>query len=417
MRKWNEKYHDKFKKHSLINQVWDIRNLSKAWERVKENKGSAGIDHESIQQFECNLSLNLAEIQRLLREDRYCPQPVKRVFILKSNGKLRPLGIPTVRDRVVQQALKNILEPIFEEIFLPQSHGYRPNMNAHQAIRKAEAYLEAGYHWVMDADIEGFFDHVDHELLIDLICEKVSDGRVLTLIESFLESGIMNGENFEESIEGTPQGGVISPLFANIYLNHFDRRMGDYGYLLLRYADDFLIFCKTEWEAENALHKSREILERELKLKLNSEKTRVVHARKKGVEFLGFHFNGRWRRPRKKAKQRLKEEIRRKTRRQQPKNLEMVIKAINPVILGWGRYFAGGTVRKLFEELDGYIRGRLRSFQGKRRTRRVIMYTLPYSELAKMGLVSLSSLLNDSFPVMGQLQTRAAYGKSVRAVR
>jgi group II intron reverse transcriptase/maturase len=246
MKKWNQQYHDKFKRHTLIFQVWDEKNLERAWKQVKVNKGSAGIDDISINEFEQNLSRNLAEIQRLLKEKRYVPKPVKRVFIPKGNGKMRPLGIPTVRDRVVQQALKNVLEPIFEEIFLPQSHGYRPNTDAHAAIKKAEAYLERGYHWVVDADIEGFFDHVDHQILMDLVCEKVSDGRVLSLVESFLKSGIMNEGIFEESTEGTPQGGNLSPLLANIYLNHFDRRMGDYGYLLLRYADDIVIFCKYE---------------------------------------------------------------------------------------------------------------------------------------------------------------------------
>jgi group II intron reverse transcriptase/maturase len=244
MKKWNQQYHDKFKRHTLIFQVWDEKNLERAWKQVKANKGSAGIDDITIEQFEQNLQQNLAEIQRLLKENRYVPKPVKRVFIPKGNGKMRPLGIPTVRDRVVQQALKNVLEPIFEEIFLPQSHGYRPNTNAHAAVRKAEAYLEKGYHWVVDADIEGFFDHVDHQILMDLVCEKVSDGRVLSLVESFLKSGVMNEGVFEESVEGTPQGGNLSPLLANIYLNHFDRRMGDYGYLLLRYADDIVIFCK-----------------------------------------------------------------------------------------------------------------------------------------------------------------------------
>lgn len=180
MKKWNQHYHDKFKRHSLINLVWNEKNLENAWKRVKKNKGSAGIDKISIYEFEQNLTQNLAEIQRLLRENRYTPKPVKRVFIPKENGKTRPLGIPTVRDRVVQQALKNVLEPIYEEIFLPQSHGYRPNTDAHAAVRKAEAYLEAGYHWVVDADIEGFFDHVDHNILMDLVCEKVSDGRVLS---------------------------------------------------------------------------------------------------------------------------------------------------------------------------------------------------------------------------------------------
>ncbi len=416
MKKWNQQYHDKFKAFALIHKVWDQKNLEKAWKSVKANKGSAGNDGITIEQFEQNLPQNLAEIQRLLKEKRYEPSPVLRVLIPKDNGKMRKLGIPTVRDRVVQQALKNVLEPIFEEIFLPQSHGYRPNTNAHAAVRKGEAFLERGYHWVVDADIEGFFDHVDHQIMMDLVCEKIADGRVLSLIESFLKSGIMNDGIFEESIEGTPQGGNLSPLLSNIYLNHFDRRMGDYGYLLLRYADDIVIFCKFESDAEDALKRAREILEGELKLKLSPDKTKVIHARKKGVEFLGFHFNGRWRRPRDKARKRFREEIRQRTRRQQPKNLEMVIKSINPVIRGWGNYFKGGTVKKLFGELDGYIRGRLRSFQAKRRTLKILVFGIHPAEFAKMGLVSLSSMLDDTISCKGIRQTKAAYGKSVRAV-
>ena len=416
MKKWNQQYHDKFKAFALIHKVWDQKNLEKAWKRVKANKGSAGIDRITIEQFEQNLQQNLAEIRRLLKEKRYEPSPVLRVLIPKDNGKVRKLGIPTVRDRVVQQALKNVLEPIFEEIFLPQSHGYRPNTNAHAALRKGEAYLERGYHWTVDADIEGFFDHVDHQILMDLVCEKIADGRVLSLIESFLKSGIMNDGIFEESIEGTPHGGNLSPLLSNIYLNHFDRRMGDYGYLLLRYADDIVIFCKFESDAQDALKRAKEILGGELKLKLSHEKTKIIHARKKGIEFLGFHFNGRWKRPRDKARKRFKEEIRLRTRRQQPKNLEMVIKSINPVIRGWGNYFKCGTVKKSFGELDSYIRGRLRSFKAKKRTQKTILYTLPQSGLKKMGLVSLSSMLDDTISCKGIRQTKAAYVKSVRAV-
>ena len=393
MKKWNEKYHDKFKRHSLSGELWDMQNLERAWKKVRANRGSAGIDRESIGHFGAQLEQNLTEIQRLLKQDRYQPQPVKRIYIPKSDGRKRPLGIPTVRDRVVQQAVKNLLEPIFEEVFLPCSHGYRPGRSAHQAIRKAEAYLEKGYHWVVDADIQGFFDHVDHQILMDLVREKVADGRILDLVESFLKSGVMKEGNFVESREGTPQGGVISPLLANIYLNHFDRRMGEEGYLLIRYADDVLIFCKTECEAEKALQMARQILKQELWLTLNPEKTRTIMARKKGVEFLGFRFNGRWCRPNDEAIEKFRDAIRYRTRRQQPKNVCMVIRSINPLILGWGRYFSIGTVNKLYETLDSWLRARIRCFKSKKRNKSVILYTLPYNTLQEMGLVSLTSLI------------------------
>ena len=234
MKKWNEKYHDKYKRYSLKGQLIELGRLHAAWSKVRSNKGAGGIDGVSIEDFEANLEQNLLEIQRLIKENRYEPQPVRRVYIPKSDGGQRPLGIPTIRDRVVQQVLKDVLEPIFEEIFLPCSHGYRPGMNAHQAIGKAEGYLERGYHWVVDADIKGFFDHVVDQILMDLVREKIADGRVLDLVEAFLKSGVMMEGSFEETTEGTPQGGVISPLLANIYLNHFDRRMGEEGFLLLR---------------------------------------------------------------------------------------------------------------------------------------------------------------------------------------
>ncbi len=226
----------------------------------------------------------------------------------------------------------------------------------------------------------------------------------------------MNEGIFEESIEGTPQGGNLSPLLSNIYLNHFDRRMGDYGYLLLRYADDIVIFCKFGSDAEDALKRAKEILEGELKLKLSPGKTKIIHARKKGVEFLGFHFNGRWRRPRDKARKRFKEEIKLRTRRKQPKNLEMVIKSINPIIRGWGNYFKGGTVKKSFGELDGYIRGRLRSFEAKKRTLKILVFGIHPAEFSKMGLVSLSSMLDETTSCKGIRRTKAEYRKSVCSV-
>lgn len=332
MRKWNDIYHAIFKKHTLGNQIWDKKNLEKAWKQVRANKGSAGIDGVTIEEFEQNL------------------------------------------------------EPIFEKIFLPQSHGYRPNTNAHAAVRKAEAFINSGYYWVVDADIKGFFDHVDHKILMDLVCEQVSDGRVLSWIESILKSGIMNEGVFEESTEGTPQGGNISPLLANIYLNHFDRRMGEYGYLLLRYADDIIIFCKHEWEAEDALKRAKEILERELKLELSPEKTKIVHGNVTGVEFLGFHFNGRWKKPKDKAVKKFKSEIKKRTRRKIPISLETVIKLLNPVIRGWWNYFKGCTKARIFKELDEYIADRLRCFKAKHRSNKVLWYSLPKPELAKMGL-------------------------------
>lgn len=394
MKRWNERYHDKYKRHSLSGQLMDMRNLERAWAKVRLNWGSGGVDGESIKSFEARLEENLSETLRLLKEKRYQPQPVRRVYIPKSDGRQRPLGIPTIRDRVVQQALKNILEPIFEEIFLPNSHGYRSGKNAHQAITKAEAYLNKGYNWVLDADIMGFFDHVDHEILLDLVNEKVSDGRILDLIRAFLTAGVMEEGKFAETMEGTPQGGVISPLLANIYLNHFDRRMGEEGFLLLRYADDFLVFCKEEWEAKRALQTAERILGKELKLTLSPEKTRIVNARAYGVEFVGFKFNGKWRRPRDKSIGKFKDEIRYRTRRQQPKNLQMVIKSINPVIRGWGNYFQEGTNLDRFTHLDSWIRMRLRCFVAKKRSKPVIKYTLPWFVLKQMGLVFLVSLIH-----------------------
>jgi group II intron reverse transcriptase/maturase len=393
MQRWNEKYHDKFKRHSLSGQLREIPFLNKAWMRVKENRGCPGIDNEDISQFENQLDLRLLEIQRLLREKRYEPEPVKRVFIPKPDGRQRPLGIPTVRDRVVQQGLRMLLEPVFEESFLPCSHGYRPGKNAHQAITKASAYIEHGYCWVVDADIDGFFDHVDHTILLDLVNEKVSDGSILRLIESFLKSGVMNGGEFIESVEGTPQGGVISPLLANIYLNHFDRRMGELGFILDRYADDFLIFCKTEEEAIRALDSARGILWNELRLSLSATKTRIVHC-SEGFDFLGYHFQKGGKGPKESAIRKFKDNVRFRTRRNQPKKLQQVIGELNPLIRGWGSYFSLSKWKTQFSKLDHWIRTRLRCFKAKHRDRHVIYYVLPGNALEKMGLTTLRSCLS-----------------------
>jgi len=414
MRRWNEKYHDKFKRHSLSGQLMDVRYLDAAWKKVRANWGSGGIDGETIEGFEAKKDARLAEIRMLLKERRYKPQPVRRVYIPKPDGRQRPLGIPTIRDRVVQQTMKDLLEPIFEEIFLEGSHGYRPGKNAHGAMRKVQGYIERGYHWILDADIQGFFDHVNHDILMDLVREKIADGRVLDLLEAFLKCGVMRDAEFEVTEEGTPQGGVISPLLANIYLNHFDRRMGEKGYLLLRYADDFLIFCKTESEAHNAEYAAEKVLDEELKLSLNRDKTRVFDARRKKGNFLGFTFSAKYLAPGEKSIERYKDAIRHKTRRQQPKNVGMVIASINPVIRGWGRYFGCRTSPTPLKMLDAWTRTRVRSFKAKRRGDLVIRRPLP----EESNLVSLMSFWTDGPATRrGDFRTRAVCPKRARTVR
>lgn len=382
----------KKKFHSLIDKVWNWRNLNEAWSKVKQNKGAGGIDEVSIAQFERNLEQNLNEIQRLLRQDRYKPNPVKRVYIPKPDGKQRPLGIPTIRDRVVQQALKNVIEPIFETEFSDTSFGYRPGKNAKQAIERIEEVRDGGHEWIVDADIKAFFDTVNHEKLIDAVAERISDGRVLRLIRSFLKADIMEqGQGLAKNVIGTPQGGVISPLLANIYLHYFDERMAGPGYEVVRYADDFLVLCETEEEAREALFHVEVVL-RELELTLHPEKTKLKNL-SEGVDFLGFTVYICHKVPRKEAVRKYKDAVRRVTRRNLPINLEMVIQRLNPIVIGWGNYFKIANVNWLYKDLDGWTRMRLRAFKEKRKSynsnRRITN-----AFLRNLGLKSLSTLLN-----------------------
>ncbi|MHB9144170.1 MAG: group II intron reverse transcriptase/maturase [Symbiobacteriia bacterium] len=386
------------KYHSLYDKVYAMGNLSEAWERVRKNKGAGGVDGESIQLFQRDWERNLAELQRRLLEKRYVPPPVRRHYIPKPDGRMRPLGIPTVRDRIVQQAVKNILEPIFEPQFKDCSYGFRPGRSAHQAAAKLRAYAAEGYRWVVDADIQGFFDNLDHGLLLQFLRERVVDGSVLKLISAWLTAGVMEEGNVRTVVAGTPQGGVISPLLANIYLDQFDRIMEERGYRLIRYADDFVVMCKlerkAERKAERALEVSKEILEGRLKLTLHPEKTRIVHIRD-GFDFLGFRFRGRYQGPRAKTLSSFKERVRQITRRQQGKNLQQVVKVLNPVIRGWGGYQRRGNVKSLYGRLDEWIRMRLRAFKEKKKAayqnRRI-----PNRWLAKQGLISLTSLLPEA---------------------
>ena len=254
----------------LIDKIYNMDNLRNAWKQVKSNKGCAGVDKLSIQGFQRQHEQYLREIQRAVRNGIYKATPVMRKYIPKSNGKLRPLGIPTVKDRVLQQATKNVIENIFEMKFLDCSYGYRPKRSAHQAVEQIRRHIQQGYWWVIDADVERFFDSVDHKLLMSLVAEEISDGKVLGLIESWLTAGVMNQGELEETTMGTPQGGVISPLLANIYLHELDKQVTTLdGVRLVRYADDLVIFCKTKKEAERTLEQVEEILAG-LKLRLLS---------------------------------------------------------------------------------------------------------------------------------------------------
>jgi RNA-directed DNA polymerase len=384
--------------YSLYDKVYARENLEQAWKKVKSNRGKPGFDRESINQFDKNWLGNLGEIHRLLKEKRYAAPPVLRVNIPKevdSTGKVlkvRPLGVPTVRDRIVQQAVVQIIGPIFEAEFHDCNTGYRPGRSTHTAIAQIRRYREEGYHWVVDADIQGFFDALDHELLMRFVRERIVDGTVLNLIRGWLKAGVMEDMKLKTVTTGSPQGGVISPLLANIYLHQFDRVMTERGYRLVRYADDFVILCKLERKAERALEVAKEILEGQLKLKVHPEKTRVVQFRD-GFDFLGCRFRGRYVGPREKSLRKFKDRVRELTARQRGKNLKLLLKDLVPVVRGWGNYHARYDVRKRFAQLDQWIRMRLRAFLEKKKAVRHQNRRIPTQWLNEKGYVPLVSLL------------------------
>jgi RNA-directed DNA polymerase len=380
----------KRKEHTLIDKVYSWRNLYESWEKVKANRGAHGIDEVSIREFERNRDYHIAELHYLLKTKRYKPKPVRRVFIPKPDGSQRPLGIPTIRDRIVQQALKNVLEPIFEPTFEDCSYGFRPGRNCHQAIEKIQEYIEEGNGYVIDADIESYFDTIDHETLIDMIAERIADGRVLRMIRDMLRAGVLYGDIFEETTEGTPQGGVISPLLANIYLHHFDQRMTEKGYKIVRYADDFIIMCRTRNEVSNARLAMHRVLEKQLKLTIHPTKTKVKRV-EQGIAFLGFVICAVCLLPQREKVEKLKEMVRKATRRQQPIKVTELIKRLNRVIMGWGHYFKIGNVKSLFRRLDQWIRMRVRSFIKKRKSRNH-NWQIPNKHLSNMGLKTLISI-------------------------
>jgi len=346
---------------SLIDKVYERRTLEAAWKRVAANKGAAGIDRVSIKRFSACKDLYLQELEKVLRKGQYRPEPVRRVYIPKGKGQSRPLGIPTVKDRVVQAALKIVLEPIFEREFLPTSFGFRPGLGCKDALRRVDYLLKKGYTWVVDADLKSYFDTIPHEQLLERVKEKVSDGRVISLVERFLNQDIMEDMDRWSPTAGTPQGAVLSPLLANLYLHPFDAMMTESGYEAVRYADDFVIFCRSKTEAEAILTEVRQWTEAN-GLTLHPDKTHIGNClgKSQGFEFLGYLFEAGNRYVRKKSLMALRDKIRQKTKRTCGISVEHIIEDLNPTLKGWFVYFKHAR-STTFRGVDGFVRRRLRA--------------------------------------------------------
>jgi RNA-directed DNA polymerase len=380
-----------------MDKVYTLDNLRSAFAKVKANKGSAGVDHQTADNFEQHLEKNLERLHEALKSGTYVPQAIKRVMIPKP-GKAkekRPLGVPTVRDRVVQTALRNVIEPIYERDFSEHSYGFRPGRGCKDALRRVDALLKSGRNWVVDADIKSYFDSIPHEALLERLREKVTDGKALSLIESFLNQKVMETAKSWQPEGGTPQGAVISPLLSNIYLDPLDKLMERKGFEMVRYADDFVVLCENEAEARQALDAVRRWC-RKAGLSLHPEKTRVVDAsRRGGFDFLGYHFERGWRWPSDKSMKKFKHEVRKKTKRTNGHSLEFIIEDLNRTLRGWFEYFKHSH-KNTFSAVDRWIRGRLRSILrkrrgGKGRGRGRDHQRWPNSYFAERGLFSLTA--------------------------
>ena len=355
--------------HTLIDKVYSPRNLEAAVTSVIGHRGAAGVDHQTVEAFRARRAEESNRLHEALRTNSYRPQAVKRVWIPKPGSKeQRPLGVPTVRDRVVQTALTRVLEPIFDVTFSEHSYGFRHGRGCHDALRRVEALLEAGHVHVVDADLKSYFDTIPKARLMTHVREKVSDRRVLRLVEMFLEQGVMDGLREWTPEKGTPQGAVLSPLLANIYLNPLDHLLAEAGFEVVRYADDFVILCKTREDAERALALVRRWVA-DNELALHPTKTKIVDARNDGFDFLGYRFQGDLCLPRDKSLKKFKDEVRKKTKRTNGQCMPAVCARLSSQLRGWFTYFRHCTWT-VFRTLDGWIRGRLRSILRKRRGRR-----------------------------------------------
>jgi RNA-directed DNA polymerase len=376
----------------LLEAIADPANLVAAWAKVRANAGAAGIDGQSIAAFAADADCQLAALRRrLLSAERYIPPPVRRVEIPKPDGRVRPLGVPTVADRVVQAATRAVVGPMFERRFLPCSFGFRPGRNAAQAVGWVRTAIRRGDRWVAEFDIVGFFDNLSHQRLLREVAKVIDDPEVIGLIRRWLQAGVLTrGGRVRHSDMGTPQGGVISPLLANIYLHRLDVEVRAAGFRLIRYADDFVILADRRWKALAADRLVRELLT-DMGLEVAEAKSGVVKVAD-GFEFLGFAFKGKNMTPSPKALARFKDRVRATTRRNAPVSLATMISDLNPVLRGWGHYFKPGDVIVLFTRLDKWIRMRLRSKVIRRHAHGRGQRHMPNRTIAHLGLVSLADI-------------------------
>ena len=404
-RVWTEAMLTRLASSESADQVWFAlwdktyapANLTSAFDKVWQNGGSAGADAQTVAHFGRRAEEELQRLHEQLRDGTYRPQPVRRAWIPKPGSKeKRPLGIPAVRDRIVQGALRHVLEPIFETDMAEHSYGFRPGHGAKDALRRVDTLLKAGHVWVVDADLKSYFDTIPHDRLLALVAERVGDGRVLALVESFLRAGVLaEAEGWQPTERGTPQGGVISPLLANLYLNPLDQQMAAAGWAMVRYADDFVILCRSEAEAQQALDAVRTWVN-EAGLTLHPEKTRVVDAKAPGgFDFLGYHFERGMKWPRKKSLLKLKERVRAKTSRLDGRSLSEIVTDVNRSLRGWYQYFQHSKANT-FTAVDGYVRRRLRSvlqwrLDGRGKGIGATHQRWPNAWFAHRGLLSLAA--------------------------
>ena len=355
--------------HSLIDKVYAPQTLWAAWRRVAANHGAAGIDRMSIERFEVNAEHYLKRLGQQLQNGSYTPEPIRRVYIPKGQGKFRPLGIATVKDRIVQGALKLVVEPIFEKEFLPFSFGFRPKRSCKDALRIVERSLKEGFTWVVDADLQNYFDTIPKQGLMELVKERVSDVNALKLLQQFLDQKVIEGMKHWTPVAGTPQGSVVSPLLANLYLHGLDEILSDGELRYVRFADDFVVMCRTRDEAEKVLAVIQDWVDKH-GLTLHPEKTRVGNCvvKGQGFEFLGYRFEAgrRWVRP--KSRKALRDKIRALTGRTRSGSLDIIIKELNDILRGWFGYFKHAH-RTTFRDVDGFVRRRLRALLRKREKR------------------------------------------------